>query len=207
MKRLGSVISQTTAISLLLLSVSAWSADSPMATIKAAVQETLTVLQEPAYQGPARRQERLAKAEEVILSHFDKQGFAREAPGQYWSQRTPAEQQEFVRLFTALVARTYIDDIDRHAKDVKLFYDKEDVDGTDAEVDTRILSPSEQQPVSVNYIMHQVNGRWLIYDVQIDDVSIVFNYRSQFEDVLSNSSYAELIQRIQSKLQELEATA
>ena len=200
MRRLRSVISGTTAFSLLLFFVSAWGADSPTATIQAGVQKTFTVLQDPAYQGPAHRQERLAKAEEVILSFFDKQEFARAALGPYWSQRTPAEQQEFVRLFTGLVARTYTDEIDRYAKDVKLFYDKERVDGTDAEVDTRILSPSEQQPVAVNYMMHQVNGAWLIYDVQIDDVSIVLNYRSQFAHVLNNSSYADLIQRLKSKL-------
>lgn len=173
MKRLGSLISGTIAISLLLFSVSARGADSALASIQAVVQRTLSVLQDPAYQGPARRQERLAKAEEVILSNFDKEEFARQALGRYWSQRTPAEQQEFVGLFTALVARTYTDEIDRHAKDVKLFYDKESVDGTDAEVDTRVFFPSEHQPVSVNYMMHQVNGRWLIYDVQIDDVSIM----------------------------------
>jgi phospholipid transport system substrate-binding protein len=64
---------------------------------------------------------------------------------------------------------------------MKLFYDKERVDGTDAKVDTRVLSGEET--VSINYMMHQVNGRWLIYDVQIDDVSIVLNYRSQFANV------------------------
>jgi phospholipid transport system substrate-binding protein len=82
---------------------------------------------------------------------------------------------------------------------MKLFYDKERVDGTDAKVDTRVLSGEET--VSINYMMHQVNGRWLIYDVQIDDVSIVLNYRSQFANVLNKSSYADLIQLIRSKLQ------
>jgi len=108
-------------------------------------------------------------------------------------------------LSVCLVARAYIDEIDRRAKDTKVFYDKERVDGTDAEVDTRVLSRSEQQPVSVNYMMHQVNGRWLIYEVKIDDVSIALNYRSQFADVLNKSSYADLIQRIKLKVQELQA--
>jgi phospholipid transport system substrate-binding protein len=207
MKRLRWLFNVITAIILLVFSLSARGADSPQATIQAAVQEILTVLQDSAYQGPARHRERLAKAEEVILCNFDKEEFAREALGRYWSQRTAAEQHEFVGLFTALVARTYVDDIDRRAKDVKVFYDEERVDGTDAEVDTRVFSPSEHQPVSVNYMMHQGSGRWLIYDVQVDDVSMALNYRSQFSDVLNNSSYADLIQRIKSKLQELQAIA
>lgn len=82
---------------------------------------------------------------------------------------------------------------------MKFFCDKERVDGTDAKVDTRVLSGEET--VSINYMMHQVNGRWLIYDIQIDDVSIVLNYRSQFANVLNKSSYADLIQLIRSKLQ------
>ena len=70
---------------------------------------------------------------------------------------------------------------------------------TDAKIDTRVLS--EEETVSINYMIHQVNGRWLIYDIQIDDVSIVLNYRSQFANVLNKSSCADLIQLIRSKLQ------
>jgi phospholipid transport system substrate-binding protein len=201
MNRLDSLISGFVAISLLLFSLNTQGADSPQATIQTAVQKTLAVLQDPSLQGATHRQERLAKAEKVILAYFDTQQFAQRALGQYWSQRTPAEQQEFVGLFTTLVVQSYMNEIDRQAKDVKLFYDKQEVDGTDAEVHTRVLSPSEHEPVSVNYIMHQSNGRWLIYDVQIDDVSIVLNYRSQFRDVLNKSSYTDLIQLIRSKLQ------
>jgi ABC-type transporter MlaC component len=104
MNRLDSLISGTVAISLLLFSLSTQGADSPQATIQAAVQKTLTVLQDPADEGPAHREDRLAKAEKVILSYFDTREFARRALGRYWSQRTPAEQQEFVRLFTASLA-------------------------------------------------------------------------------------------------------
>ena len=104
MNRLDSLISGTVAISVLLFSLSTQGADSPQATIQAAVQKTLTVLQDPAYEGPAHREDRLAKAEGVILSYLDTREFARRALGRYWSQRTPAEQQEFVRLFTASLA-------------------------------------------------------------------------------------------------------
>jgi ABC-type transporter MlaC component len=103
MSRLDSLISGTVAISLLLFSLSTQGADSPQPMIQAAVQKTHR-RSGPAYEGPARREDRLAKAEEVILSYFDTQEFARRAFGRYWSQRTPAEQQEFVRLFTASLA-------------------------------------------------------------------------------------------------------
>ena len=207
MKRLGSLFNTISAIIILVFSLSAWGADSPLSIIQASVGKTLTPLPDPSYQGPAHRQERLAKAEQVIISHFDTQEFARRALGAYWDQRSVAEQREFVEVFTALVARTYTDIIDRHAKGVKVFYDKQSIDGSDAEVDTRVLSPSEDQPVSVNYMMHRVNGQWLIYDIQVDNVSIVLNYRSQFNHFLSTSSYPDLIQTMRSKLREITAAS
>jgi phospholipid transport system substrate-binding protein len=199
MNRLDSLISGTVAISLLLFSLSTQGANLLRQRFKPRYKKHSPSFRTPPTRDLLIARDRLAKAGEVILSYFDTREFARRALGRYWSQRTPAEQQEFVRLFTALVARTYSDEIDQHSKDVKLFYDKERVDGTDAKVDTRVLS--EEETVSINYMMHQVNGRWLIYDVQIDDVSIVFNYRSQFANVLNKSSYADLIQLIRSKLQ------
>lgn len=207
MKTLIGVLSQIAVFALLLFSMNAAGADSPLTIIQSAVQRTLGVLHNPSLQGAEHRRERLEKAEDTILLHFDVQDFSRKALGPYWSQRTPAEQQDFVQLLTTLLARAYIEDIDRDAKDVKVFYDKERVDGTDAEVDTRVVVASEPQPVSVIYMLHQVNGHWLIYDVQVDNVSMALNYRSQFDDVLNMSSYAELIQRIRPKLQKLGGTA
>jgi phospholipid transport system substrate-binding protein len=74
-------------------------------------------------------------------------------------------------------------------------------------VDTRVVAAADRRPVSVRYMLHQVNGHWLIYDVQVDNVSMALNSRSQFDDVLNMSSYAELIQRIRPKLQKLGGTA
>jgi ABC-type transporter MlaC component len=103
MSRLDSLISGTVAISLLLFSLSTQARILLRRRFKPRYKK-LTVVQNPAYEGPARREDRLAKAEEVVLSYFDTREFARRAFGRYWSQRTPAEQQEFVRLFTASLA-------------------------------------------------------------------------------------------------------
>jgi phospholipid transport system substrate-binding protein len=175
--------------------------------IQTTVQRTLGVLQDPSYQGRSHRQERLARAEQTILPHFDAREFARETLGSYWNQRSAAEKDEFVHLFTDLVARTYADDIDRDAKGIKIVYGKQSIEGSHAEVDTRVISPSETEPVSIDYFMHQVNGDWLIDDVQVDHVSIALNYHSQFTNVISQSSYADLVKRIKSKLQQLGVAA
>jgi phospholipid transport system substrate-binding protein len=194
------------AMAILTLPLSAWGANSPLSMIRATVQKTLAVLQDPTYQGVDHRQERLTKVETVILPHFDTKELAQRALGLYWRQLTVGEQQEFVQLFTSLVEHTYGATIDRYARDVQVFYDQERIDDGYAEVDTRVLAPSQAQVLPINYFLHQVGGRWLIYDVQIDNVSMVLNYHSQFSRILRTSSYADLVQRLKTKLQELGAS-
>ena len=181
-------------------------ADTPMAMIQATVQKTLRVLQNSVYQGATHRQERLAEVAITILPHLDTEGLAQRALGFYWRQLTVNEQQEFVRLFTALVEHVYGAMIDHYAQDVQVSYDQQRIDGLYAEVDTQVRDSSVDRPISINYFLHQVNGQWLIYDVQIDSVSLVLNYRSQFAHILGTNSYGDLVQRLKSKLLELGAT-
>jgi phospholipid transport system substrate-binding protein len=199
-------MSMIIAISFLAFPLGVSAADTPMAIIQGTVQKTLTVLQNPVYQGSSHRQERLSQVAATILSHFDTEGLSRRVLGSYWRQLTVNEQQEFVRLFTALVEHTYGAVIDRYAQDVQVFYDQQRVDGVYAEVDTRVRDSSANRSLSINYFLRQVNGQWLIYDVQIDNVSMVLNYRSQFAHILRTASYPALVQRLKSKLLELGVT-
>ena len=197
-----SLFSATVIMFLLICSLGAGAAQSqfPLEIIRTSVQSLLAVLQDPRLQGADHRRQRLAKAEQIILPRIAVEEFARGALGRYWNQRTPAEQREFVHLFTALVLHAYADEIDQHSQGVKVAYVKQRLDGDYAEVDTQIFTPTQPDAIPVNYFMHQVNGQWLIYDVQIENVSLVLNYRSQFGHVLMKSSYADLVQTLKAKL-------
>jgi len=186
------------------LQVSTWAAGSPLEMIRSTVNSAIAVLQSPAYQGATHRRERMAKVQGIILPHFDTQELAARALGCYWHQRTEEEKREFVRLFTALIEQTYSGTLDRYGKHVQVVFDQERTDGDFAEVDTRILAPNQTQPISINYFLHEMKGQWLIYDVQIENISMVRNYRTQFSRILSTSSYADLVRRIKDKLQELD---
>lgn len=190
-------------VGLLAVPLSAWAAESPLDMIHSTVDQVIAVLQDPAYQGEAQRNERREKLREIVLPHFDTHGLAQRALGVYWRQRTEEEKREFTHLFTDLVGQFYSTTIDRYATDVQVFYDQERIDGGYAEVDTRVRAPSQAQSIAIDYFLHQVGGEWLIYDVQIDNVSMVRNYRAQFSRILSTSSYADLVQRIHNKLQAL----
>ena len=182
---------------------SASAADSPLAMIRATVQKTLAILQDPAIQGATHRSERLGKLETAILPHFDTMSMAQRSLGLYWRQLTKDEKKEFLSIFTSLVEQTYGSTIDRYANDVHISYDQERVEGDFAEEDTHVLAPSQGDPLPINYYLHQVHGQWRIYDIQIDDISLVLNYRAQFSRILSASSYDNLVLRLRRKLQEL----
>jgi len=188
------------------LGSSARAADSPMATIRSAITQVTTILEDPAYQGEQRRQERIEKVWQVVAPHFDMPELSQRVLGSHWRERTDSEKQEFVQLFTTLIEKTYSDTLTRYTSQVQFFFDQERVEGDSAQVNTRLVNPSLQKTIPMNYQLHQVGGQWKVYDVVIENVSLVRNYRTQFDRILSRSSYQDLVQDIKKKIQQLAAS-
>jgi phospholipid transport system substrate-binding protein len=183
-----------------------WAADSPLEVIRSGVSRAIAVLQDPAYQDADRRQERIDKVSNTVLPLFDTYEIAKRTLGIYWRERTEEQRKEFVELFTELVEKTYSGTLDRYTTDVQFFYDQERIEENYADVDTRIFDPAQQKNFSVTYKLHRVDGKWLIYDIVAENVSMVRNYRNQFNRILSRSSYEDLVQTIQNKVKELSAS-
>jgi phospholipid transport system substrate-binding protein len=187
------------------MAVNAWArADSPIETIRTTIQQARAVLEDPNYQGQDHKQQRLAKVKEIVLPQFDSQEVAKRTLSTHWKGLTEQQQQEFVNLFMMLVEKTYSHNLDRYNKNVQFFYDNERIEDKFSEVDTRVLDPVQNRTFSIGYRLHNVNGKWLVYDVVIENVSMVQNYRNQFNRILSKSSYEDLIKTLQNKLQELD---
>ena len=180
--------------------------DSPLTVIQATMHEILAILQDPAYQDPDQSQVRIQKIREVALPQFDSREIAKRTLGVHWRDRTEEQRQKFIRLFTDLIEKTYSSTLDRYREDTEFFFDREHIDGSYAEVDSRILAPSLNKTFSLSYRLHLVEGRWLIYDVVIENVSMVRNYRTQFNRIINKSSYENLVQSIESKLKQLAAS-
>ena len=190
------------------VTTNAWAtADSPIETIRATIQQARAILEDPSYQGQERKQQRLEKVKEVVLPQFDSQEVARRTLSTHWKDLTEEQRQEFVQLFVALVEKTYSHNLDRYNKNVQFFYDNERVDDNFSEVDTRVLDPVQNRTFSIGYRLHTVNGKWLVYDVVIENVSMVQNYRNQFNRILTKSSYEELIKTLHNKLHELDSAS
>jgi phospholipid transport system substrate-binding protein len=122
---------------------------------------------------------------------------AKRSLGSEWRRRSPEEQKEFVKLFTDLLERAYLEQIESYSGE-KIQYLKELEGDNYAEVATKIID-NKGQEYSVNYRLHKVNGNWKVYDVVNEDISLVNNYRSQFNRVLVKSSYEELVNTMKGK--------
>jgi phospholipid transport system substrate-binding protein len=183
------------ALALLLVLAAPAMAGPPTDQLKQRVDEVVRVLDDPALKGKvAARRAAVRKISEEI---FDYPDTARRALGQHWNARSPEEQREFVRLFADLLDRAYFSKIDRYQGE-KVRYGAETVNGSEAVVKTMIVTNAGSE-VPVDYRMHQAGGRWLVYDVNIEGVSLVSNYRTQFNKIVQTESYQSLVQKLRAK--------
>ncbi|HZA56343.1 MAG TPA: ABC transporter substrate-binding protein [Candidatus Udaeobacter sp.] len=185
-------------LGILLLTQPVWlAAGAPGNQVRQTVDKLLVILKDPQLKAERSKDERREKLKEVIYQSFDFTEMAKRSLGSEWRRRNPEEQEEFVKLFTSLLQGVYLDNIESYS-DQKVQYLKERHDNNYAEVDTKIVDNTGQE-ISVNYRLHNVNGDWKVYDVIIGDISLVNNYRSQFNRVLASSSYEELVNRMKGK--------
>jgi phospholipid transport system substrate-binding protein len=167
--------------------------------IRQTTDQVLKILEDPNLQGPDKQAERQDRLRKVADQAFDWQEMARRALAVHWRERTPQQQQEFVRLFRDLVERTYLNRLETATQEKQdMQYVGEQVDGSRAVVKTNVLTKRNQQ-VPIEYRLHRADGRWLIYDVLVEGISLINNYRSQFNRIISSSSYNELVQRMKSR--------
>jgi phospholipid transport system substrate-binding protein len=122
---------------------------------------------------------------------------AKRSLGANWRRANPQQQKEFVLTFTALLEKTYADQIDLY-NGQKVVYSGESIDGDYAQVDSRIVD-KDGQTYSVVYRLHKVDGKWKIYDVVAENISLVNNYRSQFNRVITKSSFDDLLKTMKEK--------
>lgn len=183
--------------------------ESPLNAIQTTMQKIIVILQDPAYQDPEQREERIRRVRDLALPQFDSREIAKRTLGIHWRDRTEEQREEFIGLFIDLVEKTYSSTLDNYREDTEVFFDREYIDGTGtyAQVDSRVTAPSLNKTFSLNYRLHLVKGRWLIYDVVIENVSMVRNYRTQFNRIINKSSYESLVQSIRSKLEQLAASS
>jgi phospholipid transport system substrate-binding protein len=176
----------------LVLPVPPAEAGAPTDQLQQRVDEVIRVLDDPSTKD--RPTQRHAAVRKIAENIFDYPDTARRALGPHWSARTPEEQREFVAVFADLLDRAYLSRIDLYQGE-KVRYTDETVDGDQATVKTTLVTPKGTS-IPVDYRMHRVKDQWLVYDVVIEGVSLVANYRTQFNRIVRTESYAALVQKM-----------
>jgi phospholipid transport system substrate-binding protein len=169
--------------------------------LKDAIDRVVKVLEDPALKGPDRKAERQAAVTKIAQEIFDFPEVGRRALARHWQPLTDKQREEFTALFADLLERSYVSKIELYSGE-KITYANERIDGDIATVATRIATKSGAE-VPIDYRMLKKGTRWLVYDVNIEGVSLVSNYRTQFNKIIQTSSFDELILKLKSKQVEL----
>ncbi|MBP1709774.1 MAG: toluene tolerance Ttg2 superfamily protein [Deltaproteobacteria bacterium] len=173
--------------------------ESPTDKLRKVTEEIRTILDEYVKNPQGKREETLNKLMLIADQHFDWAEMAKRSLGRFWKQRTPEEQSKFIGLFRDLLKNAYIGRIESYAHE-KVVFEGEKSEGNYSVVTSKIIIPSKGTEVPVDYRLQNNGGNWMLYDVVIEGVSLVNNYRDQFNSILQGSSYEELVKRIQDKL-------
>ena len=183
----------------ILLNPSLLWADKPTDEIRRVVTKATQILKEPEMKSNYRRKELVGRLQEIIDPVFDFREMAKRSLGLHWKNLTAEERDEFVPLFQDFLHKVYLGKLGLYNGE-KVLFTGETVGTNYAEVDTQVGAKNGDQ-VPVVYMLKRMGGDdWKVYDVVIDDVSIDNNYRSQFDRVISSSSYQELVKRIKEKV-------
>ena len=184
----------------LLVAPRAW-AGVPTDQLRSQIDRVIKTVDDPDLKQGSKAAERRAAVRKIANETFDFQEMAKRALARHWQPRTPAERDEFVKLFADLLERAYVSKIENYGGE-KIAYNGDTIDGDAALVKTKIVT-KQGTDIPVDYRMVKRNDRWLVYDVVIEGVSLINNYRTQFNKIIQTSSYQSLVDRMKNKQDEL----
>ncbi|MBW2063527.1 MAG: ABC transporter substrate-binding protein [Deltaproteobacteria bacterium] len=195
-----SIISSATTVFVSLCVAAILWAGEPTEKIKETTNKLMAILEDPALNAPEKRDDLIRLLRKVVDERFDWEAISRRALGRHWRKLSREERSEFVRLFSKLLERTYSDKLADYSGET-ISFDGEKVDGRYAVVYATVKS-KKHGDIPIKYRVWKRDGEWLVYDISIEGVSLVNNYRSQFNDILMKSQPEELIDILREKVGE-----
>jgi phospholipid transport system substrate-binding protein len=174
-------------------------AADPLEEIKQTTNKILSIVTDPALKTPSKAAEKEKLIRQAVDERFDWEEMARRSLATHWAKRTPEERKEFVPLFSDLLERTYMKKVQDYSGE-KVLYEGETRDQDYAAVKVKIVT-KKNKDIPVEYRLKKEGNKWLIYDVSIEGVSLVNNYRIQFNSIILQSSYENLVKRLREKVE------
>lgn len=166
--------------------------------LRVSVDRVIETLKNGDLKSPEKAGERRALLRRIVDEVFDWEEMAKRSLARHWKDRTPEEKEAFTALFSQLLERTYINRIERY-EDEEVVYGEERIDDDYGVLKTMIVS-KKGASIPVDYRLRHKGGRWLVYDVVVEGVSLINNYRTQFAKMLQSESYEEVVRRLEAKV-------
>lgn len=170
----------------------------PLDLVKTTAERAIEIFKDPQFQPQDKKRERMERLKEIVNPIFDYEEMAKRALGLHWRRRTPAEQQEFVKLFRGFLEEIYSGKIDFYSGE-RVLFGRESIDDGFAQVESSVVNGKGEE-IHIVYKLRRSQGKWKVYDAVVENISIVNNYRSQFDRVIGKSSYEELVKMLREKI-------
>ena len=184
---------------LLLFSLPVY-AGVPLDTVQANVNKVLDVLRDSKLKPASAKEIKKEKLRIIYKSMFDEFEFSRRTLSRSWSKLNPDQQKEFILLFEQVLEKSYIDKILSYSNEKIEFYKENMLSENQAEIQTKIITSSKEIPIF--YRMIKKDNIWKVYDVVVENVSLVQNYRTQFNDILTKNTPEQLLEILRKKVKE-----
>jgi phospholipid transport system substrate-binding protein len=187
-----------TILLILLITMAAY-AGVPKDTVQANVNKVLEVLRDPKLKSPSAKETKKKKLRVIYEQMFDDIELGKRTLGRNWNGLSVPQRQEFVILFRQVLEKAYIDKILAYTNE-KIVYERETmISGTQAEIQTKVVMAAKEIPITYKVILK--NDSWKVYDVVVENVSLVLNYRTQFSDILAKNNPEQLLETLRKKVQ------
>ena len=173
-------------------------AGAPLDTVQTNVNKVLDVLRDPKLKAESAKEIKKEKLEAMYKQMFDEVELSMRSLGGNWKKLSPAQQQEFIQLYRQILGRAYIDEILSFTNEKIVFSKENMLSNNQAEVQTKIITSSKEIPIFYRVILK--DGTWKVYDVVVENVSLIQNYRSQFNSILAKNTPDQLLEILRKKV-------
>jgi phospholipid transport system substrate-binding protein len=173
-------------------------AGEPTEKIKQTTDKIIGIVGNPKLKGPENAAERKRLIRQAVDERFDWEEMSRRTLARHWRDRTEEEKKEFIDLYGKLLEQTYLDKVEGYSGE-KVLYESERVDGKYADVTVKIMTKQETV-ILTEYRLKAKGDNWLVYDISVEGVSLINNYRNQFNSIIGSSSFKELIKKLKIKV-------
>jgi phospholipid transport system substrate-binding protein len=181
-----------------ILYLPVYAADEPLDMAESSVNKVLDALRDPKLKSSSAKEIKKQKLLIIYKTMFNEEEFSRRTLGRNWSKFTPDQQKEFIKLFEQVLEKNYIDKILSYTNEKIEFYKENMLSENQAEVQSRAITSSKEIPIF--YRMIKKNNVWKVYDVIVENVSLVQNYRTQFVDILAKNTPEQLLEILRNKV-------